>query len=199
MDRAELVEPVLSVHSFLRRSAANGPGIRAVVWTQGCSIGCKGCFNPGTHGFPGGTPWRPSELARLLVDTNVDGLTVSGGEPLDQWEGTLALLQAWRQIHPGTVVVLTGHTWERILARRLAAEIERLQALVDVLIAGPYLQSHHLGSGLRGSSNKTIHSFSRRHTVEEIDSIPSTEVVIQEDGSLIATGVHPLRIGRHAV
>ena len=40
----------LRLHGFLPRSRANGPGWRSVVWVQGCSLGCPGCFNPQTHG-----------------------------------------------------------------------------------------------------------------------------------------------------
>ena len=39
------------VHSMLRRSAVNGPGERAVIWLQGCDLGCRGCWNPTSHAF----------------------------------------------------------------------------------------------------------------------------------------------------
>ncbi|WP_425586158.1 4Fe-4S cluster-binding domain-containing protein [Streptomyces sannanensis] len=41
--------PLWQVHSTLARSAANGPGLRFVVWSQGCSLACAGCFNPETQ------------------------------------------------------------------------------------------------------------------------------------------------------
>jgi len=50
----EMNDRVLRVHHFLPRSHANGPGVRAVLWAQGCSLACPGCFNADTHALTGG-------------------------------------------------------------------------------------------------------------------------------------------------
>jgi anaerobic ribonucleoside-triphosphate reductase activating protein len=63
-----VMAPGLRLHGFVARSRANGPGIRAVVWTQGCTLGCPGCFNPGSHPSEGpGGEVATDELAALSV------------------------------------------------------------------------------------------------------------------------------------
>ena len=57
----------LRLHAFLPRSRANGPGVRAVIWVQGCSLGCPGCFNPQTHAFSGGEVVTVEELFERIV------------------------------------------------------------------------------------------------------------------------------------
>ncbi|WP_135556804.1 4Fe-4S single cluster domain-containing protein [Paenibacillus cymbidii] len=129
--------PSIYVHEINPHSAVNGPGRRAVVWVQGCSLGCPGCFNPQTHpGSPVGTPYDPDELGETLALPDLDGLTVSGGEPLEQAEATGALIRAFRRKHNGTVLLFTGMTVERILTSPTARETI-LGA--DAVLSGPYV------------------------------------------------------------
>lgn len=182
----------LAVHAVLPRSHANGPGVRAVVWTQGCRLACPGCFNPATHDFVPSTADRdPAALAYELADPSVDGLTVSGGEPLDQWTATIELLESWRQIHSGTTLLLTGYTLAQLRASR-GGEVEELTRRLDVLIAGPYREAERLAEGLRGSANKRTYLFSDRHTSQEIDAIPPAEVIIDPAGRVTYSGVDPI-------
>ncbi|MCU0780030.1 MAG: radical SAM protein [Akkermansiaceae bacterium] len=60
----------LRLHAFLPRSRANGPGWRSVVWVQGCSLGCPGCFNPQTHDWEG-IAATPEAEAFILPDGRV--------------------------------------------------------------------------------------------------------------------------------
>lgn len=126
------------VHRIVPHSTVNGPGRRAVVWTQGCSIGCPGCFNPETHTLEQAVAvWHdPVELGRDLARLSADGLTVSGGEPLDQPIAVTALINAYRSSSSGTVLLFTGYAIESIMAdpdRRLAI------ASCDAVLAGPYV------------------------------------------------------------
>jgi len=76
----------LNIHSILWGSKANGPGIRAVVWFQGCSIQCQGCFNPATHSFQSMQLLESKVLAGKIIGqgNKIEGITISGGEPFDQ-------------------------------------------------------------------------------------------------------------------
>ena len=186
----------LRVHAVLSRSSANGPGNRAVVWTQGCSLGCPGCFNPETHQGLGGTLEDPQRLAKLLATPDVDGLTVSGGEPLEQFEPVIELLTAFRRHHSGTTILLTGYSPESLTHRLTPGSLASLRSNLDVLIAGPYRAGKHLASGLRGSSNKEVLLVSDRYTREEIDATPLAEVIIGPDGAITMTGVSPVQIGK---
>src|SRR6266536_4421042 len=186
--------PALRMHGFVARSRANGPGLRAVVWTQGCTLGCAGCFNPDSHPAEGpGVEVATEELtARILaMRPDIEGVTVSGGEPLQQWDAVVDLLASVRRTSDLYVVLLTGHTLEEI-RRRGGREI--LLSLVDVLIAGRYVARLRLAKGLRGSSNKKTHFLTARYTLEDLDHVPRSELIIGPDGTLTVTGVDPLVI-----
>src|SRR5262245_1726110 len=75
-------------HAVLETSRVNGPGRRAVIWLQGCSLGCKKCWNPATHLSEGGLEMTVTAVVGLICklwDRDImSGLTVSGGEPMEQ-------------------------------------------------------------------------------------------------------------------
>lgn len=128
----------LYTHRISFGSTVNGPGTRAVVWTQGCSIGCAGCFNPLTHEPEAGGAERhdPVELGRRLARLTVDGLTISGGEPLDQPAAVRALAEAYRAACPGTVLLFSGYT-----VKRITDDPGKRAAVLagDAVLAGPYV------------------------------------------------------------
>jgi len=189
-----VMAPRLRLHGFVARSRANGPGIRTVVWTQGCTLGCAGCFNPGSHPAEGpeGEVATDELAARILaLRPDVEGVTVSGGEPLQQWDAVVDLMARVRGASDLSVMLLTGYTLPEI-RRRDDSEI--LLGLVDVLIAGRYVARLRLAKGLRGSSNKKAHLLTARYTVDDLEQIPDAELIIGPDGTLTATGVDPLML-----
>lgn len=79
------------VHSVQTLGTVDGPGVRCVVFLQGCPLRCICCHNPDTQSFSGGQPYHPSELADRLIRYKEywgknGGVTLSGGEPLSQAE-----------------------------------------------------------------------------------------------------------------
>src|SRR5438045_2768327 len=88
----------LRLHQFLPASRANGPGRRAVLWFQGCSLNCPGCFNPQTHAFSGGEGVTVEEMVARLVGLgdSIEGVTLSGGEPFQHRLAVLSLLSQLR-------------------------------------------------------------------------------------------------------
>lgn len=115
-------------------SRANGPGLRMVVWVQGCGLNCKGCFNQNTHNSEAGTSIAVSDLAEQINALDgIDGVTISGGEPLDQ---ALAIEELINAVHDEKNWVLyTGYTPKEIF--RDAAMIRVVKA-VDLTLAGRY-------------------------------------------------------------
>jgi anaerobic ribonucleoside-triphosphate reductase activating protein len=181
----------LRLHAFEPASRANGPGLRAVLWTRGCSLGCPGCFNPETHAFDGGDLVDVEELSgRVAALGNIEGITVSGGEPLQQRPALLALLRRLRERTRLSVLVFTGFTWEEV---RRFPEAEALLGCIDVLLAGRYDAARHLGRGLIGSANKTAHFLTGRYGQADLEAVPPAEVVITADGEVVASGIDPLR------
>lgn len=187
------MEERLRVHAFEPSSRANGPGRRAVVWVQGCSLGCPGCFNPETHPFEGGELLAVSDVFRRITSLgdSIEGITVSGGEPLQQRRPLLALLRRVRQETPLSTLLFSGYTWEEIGQMPDATD---LLALLDVLIAGRYDRSRRLARDLRGSANQTVHFLTDRHRADDLRRVPNAEVVITAEGEVTISGVDPIRL-----
>ncbi|GAA2107283.1 4Fe-4S single cluster domain-containing protein [Streptomyces synnematoformans] len=182
----------LRMHGFEPFSAANGPGTRAVIWVQGCTLSCPGCFNPETHARAG-EEVEEVEVAELydrvagLAD-RVEGVTITGGEPLQQRGAVLELL---RRIRGGTglsTILFTGYDWPEVRRMR---ELDELRRCVDVLLAGRYREDRRVASGLRGSDNKTVRLFSERYTRADLDAVPEAEVIVRPDGRVTLTGIDP--------
>ncbi|GIP51303.1 4Fe-4S single cluster domain-containing protein [Paenibacillus vini] len=143
----------LFVHDINRCSFVNGPGARAVVWVQGCSLGCPGCFNPGTHRaeHPSASIADPAAMGEELGRLPVDGLTLSGGEPLEQPEAVSELIRAFRRWNSGTVLIFSGFSPKRIFA---SAAARSTLLLADAVLAGPYKEE--AGSSEIWSSKQLI-------------------------------------------
>src|SRR5205823_4657820 len=129
--RAE-AEHEVRLHGIEARSRANGPGARFVVWLQGCTLGCPGCFNPTTHDVDGGSETAIATVIAQLRDARgIEGLSLSGGEPLQQADAAIALLDAARALGLSTLA-FSGYTLDEIRALPRGVEvIDRLDVLVD--------------------------------------------------------------------
>ena len=183
----------LRLHAFEPVSAANGPGTRAVVWVQGCTLGCAGCFNPLTHPR-GGAEVAVDELAARIAELGeaIEGVTISGGEPLQQRGAVLELLRRLRAGTPLSAILFTGYRYEEVLRMPGAAA---LRGCVDVLIAGRYEHHRRLARGLRGSAGKTVHLFTGRYTLADLDEVPDAEVIIRPGGEVAVSGIDPPVLG----
>jgi len=187
--------PTLRIHAFLPFSSANGPGLRAGIWVQGCTLNCPGCFNPETHTTAGGRDISVSELLTSLIALAplLEGLTLSGGEPLQQFDAVLALLSQLQSVTTLSTIVSTGYTWEEI---QKMAKSSELLACVDVLITGRYDVSNHLGRTLAGSRNKKIQFLTNRYTLKDLEEVPETEIFITSEGKVMVSGIDPLRFNK---
>lgn len=183
----------LNVSEILPESYANGPGCRTVIWVQGCSLACPGCFNPQTHSSVGGASLSVAELMREIAASSgrVEGITLTGGEPLQQQAPLFELLRRIKNETRLSVVVFTGYSWDE--TRELTKASNLLQ-YVDVLIAGRYIRTRHIATGLIGSSNKTIHFLTDRYNVSDFIDVPHAEVFIGSTGEIMVTGIDPPRL-----
>lgn len=135
-----------------------GPGRRLGLWLQGCSIRCRGCVSQDTWERD---PARALPVAELLAwcrstAADLEGVTISGGEPFDQPQGLLALLKgldAWRKASGRDFDILcySGYPLATLQARHA-----KLLALLDALIPEPYADGLPLGKAWRGSANQAL-------------------------------------------
>ena len=181
----------MNIHATEARSRANGPGIRFVVWFQGCSLGCPGCFNPDTHASAvGGDTALAGLMDQILASKHdVQGVTISGGEPFEQPQALLALVEQIRARTALSVLVFSGFTRTEIEALPLGPTV---LANIDVLIDGRYIATERVGTGLRGSENQHIHLLTDRYTEAAVTATPEAEIRIDPTGRIYLTGVAPL-------
>lgn len=148
----------LRVSGVVQESIVDGPGIRYVVFVQGCPHHCPGCHNPQTHPFEGGTLADLDEIVGQVAENPLlRGVTLSGGEPFCQPE---PLCRLAGRIHAlgKDVMVYSGYTLEQLLAMGAAqpAVLDLLYAC-DTLVDGPYLEAERdLTLPFRGSANQRI-------------------------------------------
>ena len=181
---------LVNLHAVEKRSLANGPGNRYVLWFQGCSLRCPGCYNEATHSTEANMITTvESLLSRIEANRReIDGVTVTGGEPFEQPLALLALARGLRERFSPSLLVFSGYTLEEIRCRPLGREI--LES-IDILIDGRYADGRRLGRALRGSENKRIHLLTDRHTLDEIEAAPAAEIMVDREGRIAITGIDP--------
>lgn len=177
----------LRLQSVVPRTRVAGPGLRALLHVQGCTLACPGCFNPQTHDPAAGQPFEPATLlADLMAGTpDITGLTVSGGEPLQQAAAVSALLRAARTVGLGTIIY-SGYTLAEIPG---LPDGPAVLAATDVLIDGRYRADLPCTDGYRGSTNQTLHFLTDRYSPADFPPQPGAfEAEVGADGAVSLRG-----------
>ncbi|MDR1292448.1 MAG: radical SAM protein [Clostridiales Family XIII bacterium] len=163
-------DPTIYLAGFIEDSIVDGPGLRSVVFTQGCDKDCPGCHNPDARPTRGGEPYSPEGLYEKIASNPLcAGVTFSGGEPLLQAEALLPLARLIRGAGL-SLAIYSGDTIERIAERGDGPQMELL-SLADVLIDGPFVEAEKsLSLPFRGSRNQRILDSAR--SVSEGRAVP---------------------------
>jgi anaerobic ribonucleoside-triphosphate reductase activating protein len=174
-------------------TTALGPGNRAGIWVQGCPFNCKGCIAP-EWTLPGGQEWLPSSLAEKILDQNdLDGVTISGGEPMQQSKGLIELIRILRKVKPNlNVICFSGYRHKELVIRPPTPDVPDFLKEIDLLIDGPYIESLNDGVGLRGSQNQELHYLTDKLIGCKIETFPRKIEVIIQDGHAFIIGIPPL-------
>jgi len=140
-------------------SLVDGPGLRYVIFTQGCHHLCPNCHNPASWDIDGGKDFSVKEIIRMIKKQkkNIQGVTFSGGEPFLQAEELAQAAHAVRQIGLD-VATYTGFTYEELIEKgKNDINITILLCETDLLIDGKYINERRTTSlPFRGSSNQRI-------------------------------------------
>ncbi len=160
----------LNLHSIAYPVTALGPGQRLVLWVSGCSLNCKGCISPELRSSNSGKQIKLDTLIKHILGLSfqLDGISLSGGEPFEQAEALSLLLIALRAARPDwSVLAFSGYSLA-FLAARLCRQDRGLKnsndllAQLDILVDGPYLEHHSGEHPLIASSNQRLHYLSKR-------------------------------------
>lgn len=169
----------MNIHGYTI-SRVNGPGLRFVLWTQGCSKGCKNCFNPLTWSNEKNKIFTNDNLLELIKNfEDIDGITITGGDPFEQEYELLELLFSLRSFNfKKGIIVYTGFTIDEINENPIR---RKCLDYLDILIDGRYEEENKISSGLKGSSNQNVFYFSDKVKEEEINIDQEIEIGFSED------------------
>ncbi len=139
-------------------SIVDGPGLRAVLWTQGCKHHCLGCQNPQTWDFNGGGLVPIDMVKEAISELEYHtGLTISGGDPMFQPAECLEISKYAKSLGLN-IWVYTGFTFEELLklSKKDKVYLELLKN-IDVLVDGRFiLKERDLSILFRGSRNQRL-------------------------------------------
>ena len=174
----------MNIHAY-KISRVNGPGKRFTLWTQGCSKGCVNCFNPETWNNKNNIILSSNEIFELIKEEEIDGVTITGGDPFEQEEELLDLLILISNLSLSKgVIVFTGFTYDEIRENKIR---EKCCDYIDVLIDGRYEDHNRVTDCFKGSSNQNIIYFSSKIKEEELIMDQEVEVSLS-DGIISVTG-----------
>lgn len=156
----------MNYHKITKCDIANGIGIRVSLWISGCTLKCQGCHNPQTWEFNSGklfTGDTLEELAQALEHPYIDGITLTGGHPLEKQNLPIVysiLCNVKKRLPDKTVWIYTGYLYEQI-QRMIYADPNGVMAniisMTDVLVDGRYIEAlKDISYPWAGSTNQRV-------------------------------------------
>lgn len=193
----------LRVHSRLESSEVNGPGRRAVIWLQGCSLRCPGCWNPNTHSRAAGFDFDIRDLVAwiesLFKVTGISGITISGGEPMEQAPGLAEFVERVHYQFPNLSIGLFSGYSDAELNRgafrcftdatdeEKSSLWQRVVRTLDFAVLGRYNASLPSEDPLVTSNNQRLRLYSNRHSFADFGP-QLVEVIVDVLGLTQITG-----------
>lgn len=185
----------LIIHRFLDVTKAEGPGLRACLWVQGCPIHCKGCGVPWTWSKKQGTIVDTDEVAQWIKESkeshHIEGVTFLGGEPFEQAPALAELGQVIQKMGL-SIMTFSGYYLEQLKEKNKPGTADLL-TVTDLLIDGPFVEEElDTSRPWVGSSNQRYHFLSERYR----DLAPTllkqpnrVEIRLHEDGEIEMNGM----------
>ena len=190
------------IHGLVSHSRVNGPGVRAVVYFQGCNLGCVGCWNPATHAFVG-LPRRVQDVAEQVATAHrtnsLDGVTFSGGEPMQQARDLLDLIRLLKSARPEfSIGMYSGYTEPELdggrfwtcdgIGERASCRVwADIKQQLDFAVFGRFVAARPSQRPMRTSANQVLRLFSDRYREEHFKPL-EFEVNIESAGLVQITG-----------
>ena len=203
MSREAQASIPLRVHALLDWSGANGPGERTVIWLQGCTLGCPGCWNPASHsradGFERSVEDTLAWLEAARSRAAIAGLTISGGEPMEQAPGLVELVEGTsRRFQSFSIGLFSGYGEGELDRGRYRCFPEReplekrelwrrIRRTLDFAVLGRYNARAPSSDPLVTSKNQRLQLYSDRHSPADFGP-QLVEVIINTQGLSQVTG-----------
>ncbi len=182
---------MLNINRILDKTKVEGPGNRCCIWLQGCLQHCNGCFAQETWSHKENQLISVEELyERIMRNSEIEGITVLGGEPFEQASEISKLLKKIRSSL--SVIVFTGYTLSELIDLQ-RSEINEALENIDVLIDGAYIEEKRdFSVPMIGSSNQTFHFFTERYKMSDFPE-NKIEARIQPNGEVQFNGMGDFR------
>jgi anaerobic ribonucleoside-triphosphate reductase activating protein len=170
-------------YSYEENEHLYGPGRRLLLFTQGCSLRCKGCVNQHLWQFGIGANISAQEVLELCQD--VEGITLHGGEPLDQSEGILEVVKALKSVGK-TVILFTGYQYKELSK----SSQKRVWSLSDLVVSGRYIEEkRNIYFQFRGSTNQRVYRHKGKYKDYQIKDGKSVAIIrLKENGEMQSRG-----------
>ncbi len=166
------------VGQIMKADCANGLGMRVSVFVSGCTIHCKGCFQPQTWDFEYGQPYDSAMEEMILEELGkgyYDGLTILGGEPFEPCNQRVivGLIRKFKERYPRmNLWMYTGYRLDEDLVpggRKYTSFTDEILDQVDILVDGPFmLEKKNLMLNFRGSENQRIIDMKKSRELGEV-------------------------------
>ena len=160
----------LRLSGIINESIVDGPGLRFVIFAQGCPHHCDGCHNPQTFDPKGGYEEEIDKiLQKIKSNPLLQGVTFSGGEPFMQAKNFSLLA---KKIHEMNLSVMsyTGYLFEDLLKK---PDFKDLLQNIDILVDGPFIkEKKNLMLKFKGSENQRI--------IDVQNSLKNNQIIIAE-------------------
>lgn len=161
-----------------------GPGKRLLLYLKGCSIHCEGCINPHLWSFEGGASISENEILEICKIEKLEGLTIHGGEPLDQANELIKVVKLLKE-NSFTVILFTGY---------IKKELNNVQLKVwnksDLVVAGRFEnKKRNVNLQFRGSTNQRVYKHSGPYKNYKLtDGYTTAIITIYDDGNMDING-----------
>ncbi len=189
------MEQKIRINRIIRQTRTEGFGMRYCIWVQGCSIRCSCCKNQHMWSFDSGEELEIEWVIQdIKVQAGIEGITILGGEPLDQKEAVAKILQSVQEMGLSTII-FTGYTYENLLDETDEI-LKRVLSYTDLLIDGPFRQEQiDFSRPWVSSENQRYLFLSSRYNEEDLyDGYYRNkyEVRIYPDGTIKVNGMGDL-------
>ena len=161
-----------------------GPGKRLLIFLQGCSLHCVGCINKELWPFVGGETVESKEILDICVKERLEGITLHGGEPLDQSEGLVELVELLKK-EKKTIILFTGYAKKELNKTQI-----KIWDNSDIVVAGRFIKDKvNVNLQFRGSTNQKVYTHKGPYKNYKVnDGFTTAIVTINDNGTMEVNG-----------
>jgi anaerobic ribonucleoside-triphosphate reductase activating protein len=168
-----------------------GYGKRLGIWFSGCNFRCSNCISQELRNSEAGVDVSINEIIQIIKKCDdIDGITISGGEPFLQYKDLARLIEEFIQADIDDIIIYSGYTFLELKEKNIL-EIDYILKNVACLVLGRYQYEFNDGNGIVGSTNQQVivNKYIDRHS--NIRSCKREQQMIFIDDRIVLLGVAP--------